>query len=121
MRLIDADNFKEDLLKLWDYSSVDGITATTVLKQVISDIDNTPTVELDEGVIQEVLNKRCMTVITNEYLISLITSNGKRPQGEWKVDGCLIACNKCGRILLKASELYNFCPNCGAKMKGGAE
>lgn len=38
------------------------------------------------------------------------------PQGEWKVDGCLIACNKCGRILLKASELYNFCPNCGADM-----
>ena len=45
MRLIDADNFKEDLLKLWDYSSVDGITATTVLKQVISDLDNAPTVE----------------------------------------------------------------------------
>lgn len=45
-----------------------------------------------------------------------------RPQGEWKIDGALIACNKCGRILLKASELYNFCPNCGAKMqKGGAD
>ncbi len=46
----------------------------------------------------------------------------ERPQGEWKVDGYLIACNKCGRILLKASKLYNFCPNCGADMrKGGAE
>lgn len=34
---------------------------------------------LDESVIQEVLNKRCMTAVTNEYLIAL---HGKRPQGE---------------------------------------
>ena len=45
MRLIDADEFKEDLMKLWDYSCVDDITATTVLKQVIRDLDNAPTVE----------------------------------------------------------------------------
>ena len=43
-------------------------------------IDNAPTVELDESVIQEVLNKRCMTAITNEYFIAL---HGKRPQGEY--------------------------------------
>jgi len=43
-------------------------------------IDNAPTVELDESVIQEVLNKRCMTAVANEYLIEL---HGKRPQGEW--------------------------------------
>ena len=45
MRAIDADAFREDLMKLWDYSCVDGITATTVLKQVIHDLDNAPTVE----------------------------------------------------------------------------
>ena len=43
-------------------------------------IDNAPTVELDENVIQEVLNKRCMTAVANEYLIAL---HGKRPQGEF--------------------------------------
>lgn len=43
-------------------------------------IDNAPTVELDECVIQEVLSKRCMTAVANEYLIAL---HGKRPQGEW--------------------------------------
>lgn len=42
-----------------------------------------------------------------------------RSRGEWKIDGCLIACDQCGRILLKASELYNFCPQCGAQMIGG--
>lgn len=44
-----------------------------------------------------------------------------RPQGEWKIDGCLIVCDQCGRILLKASELYNFCPQCGADMRGEKE
>lgn len=43
-------------------------------------IDNAPTVELTETEIQEVLNKRCMTAVANEYLIAL---HGKRPQGEY--------------------------------------
>ena len=32
-------------MELWDYKTVDGITATTVLKQTITDIDNQPTVD----------------------------------------------------------------------------
>ena len=47
MRMIDADKFKEELLKLWDYSTVDVITATTVIKQVISALDNCPTVAIN--------------------------------------------------------------------------
>jgi hypothetical protein len=34
-------------------------------------IDNAPTVELTETEIQEVLNKRCMTAVANEFLIAL--------------------------------------------------
>jgi hypothetical protein len=49
----------------------------------VYDIDNAPTVELDECIIQEVLNKRCMTAVANEYLVAL---HGTRPQGEWIVD-----------------------------------
>ena len=32
-------------------------------------------------------------------------------------------CNKCGEIfeVAKGNELMHYCPNCGAKMKGGAE
>lgn len=34
-------------------------------------IDDAPTVELTETEIQEVLNKRCMTAVANEFLIAL--------------------------------------------------
>lgn len=45
MRLIDADKLIKDIKELWDYKTVDGITATTVLKQTITDIENQPTVK----------------------------------------------------------------------------
>ena len=44
MRLIDADKLIKDIKQLWDYKTVDDITATTVLKQTITDIKNAPTV-----------------------------------------------------------------------------
>ena len=55
-------------------------TNFSLLKVFDEIIDNAPTVELTETEIQEVLNKRCMTVVANEYLIAL---HGKRPQGKW--------------------------------------
>lgn len=45
MRFIDADELIKDIMELWDYKTVDGITATTVLKQTITDIENQPTVK----------------------------------------------------------------------------
>lgn len=46
MRLIDADYLIYAIEhELWDWGTVDGITATTVLKQTISDIKQTPTVD----------------------------------------------------------------------------
>lgn len=93
----------------------------------LSDVDNAPTVELDEGVIQEVLKKRGMTVITNEYLITLITSNGKRPQGEWidhSENEGYVECPICGHLTNCEGNIdeLHYCWNCGAKLqKGGAE
>lgn len=44
MRLIDADALIESIKHgLWNWETVDGITATTVLKQTIRDIQNMPT------------------------------------------------------------------------------
>lgn len=45
-RLIDADYLIDDIEHcLWDWESVDGITASTVLKQTITDIKNQPTID----------------------------------------------------------------------------
>lgn len=45
MRLIDADALIENIKLFWDWDSIDGITATTVLKQTITDIGNAPIVD----------------------------------------------------------------------------
>ena len=44
MRLIDADEFAIEEPKLWDWSSVDGISSTAVLKQCIWDVQCAPIV-----------------------------------------------------------------------------
>ena len=87
-------------------------------------IDNAPTVELTETEVQEVLNKRCMTAVANEYLIAL---HGKtdRPKGEWYYS-CDKGweCNQCHKTVKdmpiddNKKATYNFCPNCGADMRG---
>ena len=43
-RLGDLDALADDVRSLWDYKTVDGITATTVLKQTLTDIRNCPTI-----------------------------------------------------------------------------
>ena len=60
----------------------------------------------------------------------------KQPQGEWiaredmdyldenKVVHKHFECNKCGLVhdfIDGHTSQYNFCPNCGVKMKGGAD
>lgn len=50
-RLIDADALIYDIQNnLWDYETVDGISATLVLKQTVKDIRNCPTVDAVEVV-----------------------------------------------------------------------
>lgn len=40
-KYINADDIKNDIKTLWDWETVDGIKSSAVLKQVLSDIDNT--------------------------------------------------------------------------------
>lgn len=44
MRTIDADNLKADIVSFYDLRTIDGITSSTVLRQVLRDIDNAPTI-----------------------------------------------------------------------------
>lgn len=43
-RLGDLDALADDVRSLWDYKTVDGITATTVLNQTLTDIRNCLTI-----------------------------------------------------------------------------
>ena len=54
----------------------------------------------------------------------LVYKKGFRMQreGVWKGNGNLQHCSECGNVVNfnnTSKWLYNFCPNCGAKMKGG--
>lgn len=73
MRIIDADELKK--YKVRSEERCEYVVP-------VYNIDNAPTVELTETEVQEVLNKRCMTAVANEYLIALHNSQA-RPQGEW--------------------------------------
>lgn len=128
MRPIDADKLKiTDTWALVEKETEDGnaeenntFTFAPLKCVLLRDIENAPPIELTETEIQKVLNKRCMTAVTNEYLIGL---HGKRPHGEWlivkdKKRGDSVKCPFCGKEL--AGTDLNFCCKCGAKMKGGA-
>ena len=47
----------------------------------------------------------------------------KQSEGEWiSQTEHASFCSKCGAIRnIETQEFWNFCPHCGAKMKGGAE
>ena len=48
----------------------------------------------------------------------------KQIEGEWKLgkSGVMYFCSSCGYAAHpREEEEWNFCPRCGAKMKGGAE
>ena len=105
VRLIDANALKEEVNK----KNVVGRFNMLLL------IDNAPTVEPTFGLFKEMLCAECE----------------KRPQGHWVRDinpyskAYQLKCSVCGKwggLTEKGyNHEFNYCPNCGADMKGGAE
>ena len=98
-------------------------------------------IEEMSGVVGQAINHNCwlsderMEEIDMKGVAEELYNAGYRKQseGEW-VKTQFVArtgfytkkefpCNQCGETfeVVKGSELMHFCPNCGAKMKGGAE
>lgn len=114
MRLIDADGLKEEIgsWRMNDYEPADFIDA----------IDNAQTVS-------EITNEDVQNAIKLGFHdgYEMAKAKNERPQGEWisrETDGTLYpfweryecsVCKACG------SCNDNFCPNCGADMKGGTK
>ena len=77
-------------------------------------IDNAPTVDITEEQAIDKLHKTGWLPMHDKEMT-------ERPQGEWlKIGdiGLAYTCNKCGEVNVIPTK---FCPNCGARMKGGAE
>lgn len=112
MRLIDADALKDDLTKWFPQFTLEGIEPKTLFAQIMRDIDNAPTVETPT--IYEF--KGCDNCELD------------RPKGKWVVEDWtkIIECNLChgqAPICITSGEQYesNFCPICGADMRGEKE
>ena len=97
MRLIDADALKKFI------GTYDGTTAQVEAVEV-KYIDNAPTV--------------CNDNYAMGYQDGVRTVLSERPQGEWIETDSGTICNRCGA---ESRKWANFCPNCGADMRGGRE
>lgn len=71
-------------------------------------------------------NSECRESTKSQYCIADKLYNAgyrKQSEGEWEGNGYLLNCSECGNVVNfnnVSRWLYNFCPNCGARMKGGA-
>ena len=141
MRLIDADELAGKLKGLKEH--VDKISINRKCRsrclvdvtQVIEYVENAPTVEavrLDESCDDCPLydhDKHNCPRFNKVIPETIAEISAETVQGEWIIDGAYWQhCNKCGVAVnrfaveqVKASEHENlrFCPNCGARMKGG--
>ena len=113
MRLTDADKLPEHKFTRKSAKSNDYMRGWNDAIDAI--VNNAPTA--DESDMQVVLNKKCMTIVTNEYLIAL---QGKRLKGKWipqtDYDGFTYwKCSECGKK--NDYEITDFCFRCGADMR----
>ena len=68
------------------------------------------------------MGRRCNDYLKAERAIA--AGYRKQSEGEWIIKGDylkIMECSACGIMTASIHEKTRFCPNCGARMKGGAE
>lgn len=102
-------------------------------------VENMPTVqpEITDEQFKDYCRKRCLSVVTNEFMYEVrkMVPSAQPKRGKWKgyntdkegwkrTDGSpvFMSCSECnGVVLNNGSAHWNFCPNCGADMRGEAD
>ena len=127
-RLIDADELANKVADLYTEGE-EATEADKVVNDVIDLIDNAPTVEPQKIVtippeLIEKLASCVVDIVGNIDWEKAIEAYKARPQGEWitrtEDNGVNyhFYCSCCDREVI---QITDYCPNCGADMKGGRE
>ena len=117
-RLIDADALKKVLNEIFE--TVEVVT----FDDINAIIDNAPTEERIVCRSRDWSNE-CTHSSSFEqgYVQGYEEGKNDRPKGKWIIDGHHIRCNRCNEYICNTDREGNkipdnFCPNCGADMRG---
>ena len=116
MRIIDADILKKEVKTMF---CPDGYKI-----MMLERIDSTPELGYEDGVLLvENATRRAIELeeaYNNGWSDGFNEGENERPKGEWIFhkdynESCRYGCNQCGNL---NNIPNNFCPNCGADMRG---
>ena len=102
------------------YEKFTGDVLTDTVREIISD----ELIEGDEGTVTvtkmygDVYKAECLAEID-----AAPTIEPERKNGKWEITnlgavGVFDSCSECKRVVKHKAPFYNYCPNCGAYMRG---
>lgn len=141
---VDRDALIADIERSWDWDSIDGITATAVLKQTISDIKNYPAADVvGRKTLRDALYEADAITFKGLAIIDKFPAADvtDRKVGKWEKRGkqmiinlenareqyaelgyphrnqMKLQCSECRMLTMVDSSIgYDYCPHCGARM-----
>jgi hypothetical protein len=110
VRLIDADALKKKLNFVYHCAYIESKSKEGIASDIIDEIDNAPTVKIDTNDIE--YKAYCKGLEDGKKIA--------RPQGKWNyIQAGMCVCPFCGADPHRVYK--NYCPKCGADMRGEEE